>query len=79
MIDDHIEDGDFVSIEERKTAINGETVVALLDGNEATLKRYYRENGHVRLQPANHTMEPIIVRDGEFKIQGIVVGILRKY
>jgi repressor LexA len=79
MIDDHIEDGDFVIIEERKTANNGETVVALLDGNEATLKRYYRENGHVRLQPANPTMEPIIVRDGEFKIQGIVVGILRKY
>lgn len=79
MIEDHIEDGDFVIVEERQTADNGETVVALLRDNEATLKRFYRENGHVRLQPANKTMEPIIVSESELRIQGIVVGILRKY
>jgi repressor LexA len=79
MIEDHIEDGDYVIVEERETANNGETVVALLGANEATLKRFYRENGHVRLQPANVQMAPIIVREGEFRIQGVVVGILRKY
>lgn len=79
MIEDHIQDGDYVIIEERETAENGNTVVALLGGGEATLKRFYRENGHVRLQPANPEMQPIVVRDGEFRIQGIVVGILRKY
>ncbi|MBI2881882.1 MAG: transcriptional repressor LexA [Candidatus Tectomicrobia bacterium] len=79
MIEDHIQDGDYVIIEERETAENGNTVVALLGGGEATLKRFYRENGHVRLQPANPEVQPILVRDGEFRIQGIVVGILRKY
>ncbi len=79
MIEEHIQDGDYVIIEERETAINGETVVALLEGGEATLKRFYRENGRVRLQPANPVMQPIIVREGEFRIQGVVVGILRKY
>lgn len=79
MIEDHIQDGDYVIIEERETAENGNTVVALLGGGEATLKRFYRENGHVRLQPANPEVQPIVVRDGEFRIQGIVVGILRKY
>ncbi len=79
MIEDHIEDGDFVIVEERQTADNGETVVALLRNNEATLKRFYRENGHIRLQPANKTMEPLIVSETELRIQGIVVGILRKY
>lgn len=79
MIEDHIRDGDYVIIEERETAEDGETIVALLEGGEATLKRFYRQNGHVRLQPANPEMEPIIVRQGEFRIQGVVVGILRKY
>ena len=79
MIEDHIEDGDYVIVEERQTANNGETVVALLRDHEATLKRFYRENGHIRLQPANREMEPILVREGELRIQGIVVGILRKY
>lgn len=79
MIEDHIEDGDYVIVEERQTANNGETVVALLRDHEATLKRFYRENGHIRLQPANREMEPILVRESELRIQGIVVGILRKY
>ena len=79
MIEDHIDDGDYVIIEQRETASNGETVVALIEGENATLKRFYREGGHVRLQPANASMEPIMVRDGEFRIQGVVVGVLRKY
>ena len=79
MIEDHIDDGDYVIIEQRETASNGETVVALIDGENATLKRFYREGGQVRLQPANASMEPIMVRDGDFRIQGIVVGVLRKY
>ena len=79
MIEDHIEDGDYIIVEERQTANNGETVVALLRDNEATLKRFYRENSHIRLQPANREMEPILVSESELRIQGIVVGILRKY
>jgi repressor LexA len=79
MIDDHIQDGDYVIVERRDQADNGETVVALLDNDSATLKRFYREKDHVRLQPANELMPPIIVKDGEFKIQGVVVGVLRKF
>jgi repressor LexA len=79
MIDDHIQDGDYVIVERRDRAENGETVIALLDNESATLKRFYREQDHIRLQPANATMEPIIVKDGDFKIQGVVIGILRKF
>ena len=61
MIDDHLCDGDYVVIERRENARNGEQVVALLDSGEATLKRYYREGGKIRLQPANRAMEPRIV------------------
>ncbi|MDH5763219.1 MAG: transcriptional repressor LexA [Nitrospinota bacterium] len=79
MIDDHIQDGDYVIVERRDDAKNGETVVALLDNESATLKRFYREKDHIRLQPANDTMEPIIVKEGDFKIQGVVIGVLRKF
>ena len=79
MIEDHIKDGDFVIVEKREWAQNGETVVALLDNDKATLKRFYREEGHVRLQPANPDMQPIIVQDGDFKIQGVVIGVMRKF
>jgi len=79
MIDDHIQDGDYVIVERRDDARNGETVVALLDNESATLKRFYREADHIRLQPANDTMEPIIVKEGDFKIQGVVIGVLRKF
>lgn len=79
MIDDHIRDGDYVIVEKRESAENGETVVALLDNECATLKRFYREKNHIRLQPANTEMEPIIVMEGDFTIQGVVVGILRKF
>ena len=79
MIDDQICDGDFVIIEDRKTAQNGETVVALLSGSDVTLKRLYRENGRVRLQPANPTMQPIFVDPDQLQVQGVVVGVMRKY
>ena len=79
MIDDHIQDGDYVIVERRDDAKNGETVVALLDNESATLKRFYREKDHIRLQPANENMEPIIVKEGDFKIQGVVIGVLRKF
>lgn len=79
MIDDHIMDGDFVIVVEGRTADNGQTVVALLDGENATLKKYYREKDAVRLQPANESIAPIIVKDGDVRIQGVVVGLMRRY
>jgi repressor LexA len=79
MIDEQIRDGDFVIVEDRKTADNGEMVIALLNGTDATLKKFYRENGRVRLQPANPSMEPIMVPADHVQIQGVVVGVLRKY
>ena len=80
MIDDHLCDGDFVVIERRETARNGEQVVALLDSGEATLKRFYREGGgKIRLQPANRAMEPRIVNADQCRIQGVVIGVLRSY
>jgi len=75
MIEDHILDGDYVLIDKRPVARDGETVVALLESGEATLKRYYRENGRIRLQPANATMAPIFV--DRVQIQGVVVGVYR--
>jgi repressor LexA len=79
MIEDHLCDGDFVVIERRETARNGEQVVALLDTGEATLKRFYREGGKIRLQPANKTMEPRMVDADRCKVQGVVIGVLRSY
>lgn len=79
MVGEGILDGDYIIVEQRATAENGETVVAVLDG-EATVKRFYRErHGRVRLQPANPHMEPIVVREKEVEIRGIVVAVLRKY
>ncbi len=79
MIEDHIRDGDYVIVEKRESADNGEMVVALLDNEKATLKRFYREKGQVRLQPANAEMKPILVKEGDFKIQGVVIGVMRKF
>jgi repressor LexA len=79
MIDEQICDGDFVIVEDRKTAQNGETVVALLSGTDVTLKKLYRENGRVRLQPANPSMQPIFVDPDQVQVQGVVVGVMRKY
>ena len=68
-----------VIVEDRKTADNGEMVIALLHGLEVTLKKFYRENGHVRLQPANETLQPLIVNAHEVQIQGVVIGVMRRY
>jgi repressor LexA len=78
MIDDHIADGDYVIIERRESARDGETVVALLDDGQATLKRFYKERGRIRLQPANSAMAPIYV-DKDIRIQGVLIGVLRTY
>ncbi len=79
MIEDHIQSGDYVIVERRNVAENGETVVALIDNDRATLKRFYRENGRIRLQPAHPDMKPIYVREGDFAIQGVVISVLRKF
>ena len=79
MIEDHIKDGDYVLVEKRNLANNGETVVALLENDRATLKRFYKEAGGVRLQPANPNMRPIFLKQGDFKIQGVVIGVMRKF
>ncbi len=78
MIEDHIADGDFVIIERREVARDGEIVVALLDDGQATLKRFYREKTRVRLQPANSAMNPIYV-DKDVRIQGVLIGVLRTF
>ena len=80
MVDEHIRDGDFVVVNERQRADNGEMVIALVHGTSATVKKYYRErDGRIRLQPANETMSPIYVHENDVKIQGIVVGVMRRY
>ena len=80
MIDEQIGDGDRVSVERRETADPGETVVALIDGSETTIKKFYpMGRNKVRLQPANEKMEPIIVPLALCAIQGVVIGLLRKY
>ena len=80
MIEDHLCDGDYVVIERRENARNGEQVVALLDSGEATLKRWYKESGgKIRLQPANHTMTPRVLPADQVRVQGVVIGVLRSY
>jgi repressor LexA len=79
MIDALVNDGDIVVLRQRYTARNGDMVaVRLLDRDETTLKHFYRENGHVRLQPANPTLEPIFVHPSQVEIQGQVVAIIRQ-
>jgi len=77
MIDEHIRDGDLVVYEQRSNPRNGDTVVALLGGEEATLKKFFREKNRIRLQPANPRYRPIYTRDVE--IQGVVIGVMRRY
>jgi repressor LexA len=80
MIDAHIGDGDFVIVNERQNADNGEMVIAMMQGTSATVKKFYRErDGRIRLQPANESMEPIFVHENDISIQGVVVGVLRRY
>jgi repressor LexA len=79
MIDEQIRDGDYVIVEDRKKAENGEMVIALVKGSDVTLKKFYRENGRVRLQPANPAMRPLVVPADDVQVQGVVVGVMRKY
>ncbi len=78
MIEDHIADGDFVVIERRSSASDGDIVVALLEDGQATLKRFFREKDRIRLQPANGSMKPIYV-EGNLHIQGVLIGVLRTF
>jgi len=79
MVDENINDGDVVLVKQQETAENGQKVVALIDNHEATLKKFYKERGHIRLQPANKTMEPLIFRNGrDVSIQGIVLDVIRE-
>jgi repressor LexA len=80
MREDHILDGDYIVVEQTQVANAGEIVVALIGGEEATVKRFHRESGgKIRLQPANSQMAPIIVPAADVKIQGRVIGVLRKF
>jgi repressor LexA len=79
MIEDGVQDGDYIVVNRREKAASGEMVVALV-GGEATLKRFYREgDGRVRLQPANDRMSPMFFREDEVDVQGVVVGLMRRY
>ena len=77
MVEDQICDGDYVVVEKRETARDGETVVALLEDGSATLKRFYREPNGIRLQPAHEGYEPILTKN--VTIQGVVVGVIRSF
>jgi len=80
MIEEQIRDGDYIVVQAQEQAEDGQMVVALVADEAATVKKLYREpSGQVRLQPANPTMEPILVDPGEVRVQGIVVGVIRKY
>ena len=80
MIEEQIRDGDYVIVENRRFARDGEMVIALLDGETVTLKKLYREGGgRVRLQPANAALQPIYVDQDRLRVQGVVIGVLRKY
>jgi repressor LexA len=79
MVDEHILDGDLVVVRASEAAENGETVVALMEGANATLKKLYREAGRIRLQPANEAMAPIIVDEAAVVVQGITVGLIRRF
>lgn len=80
MIEEQIRDGDYVIVNARQTALNGEMVVALVNGDSATVKKFYREpDGRVRLQPANETMPPLYFPPSDVLIQGVVVGVIRRY
>lgn len=79
MIDEHIEDGDYVVVDSHSHPENGKTVVALVDGESVTLKKIYRQGSQIRLQPANPTVAPIILESSRVQVQGVVVAVMRKY
>ena len=80
MIDEQIRDGDYIVVSAQDSAENGQMVVALVDDDTATVKKLYREPGNrVRLQPANVAMTPLVVESAQVQVQGVVVGVIRKY
>ena len=80
MIDENIQDGDIIIVAAQKTAENGQVVVALIDGNVATVKKFYREPDFIRLEPANPQFKPIFIKTPErIQIQGVVRGLIRRY
>jgi repressor LexA len=79
MIEECICDGDYVIVEHREAADNGEMVIAMINHSEATLKKFYRESDKIRLEPANSLMKPIYVNPQELSIHGVVIGVLRNY
>ncbi len=79
MVEEHILDGDYILVEKTEKAHNGDIVVALVEGTDATLKRFYREGERVRLQPSNAAMEPLVVPAESVRLQGRVIGVLRRY
>jgi len=78
MVDEQIRDGDFILVESRATAENGDTVVALVKG-EATVKKFFRQGDAVRLQPANERLEPIVANAEDVEVRGVVIAVIRKY
>jgi repressor LexA len=79
MIDEQIRDGDYVIVQSRDTAHNGEMVIALVDGENATMKKFFRDNGRVRLQPANPDLDAMYFDPDRITIQGVVIGVIRRY
>ncbi|MFH1058151.1 MAG: transcriptional repressor LexA [Pseudomonadota bacterium] len=79
MIDAHVKPGDVIVVEERQSAANGEMVVAMINESEVTLKKFYLERDHIRLEPANQEMEPIILRHEQVRVLGVVSGLIRHY
>ena len=79
MIEENIRPGDVIVVEERHTAENGQTVVALINESDVTLKKFYLEPDGIRLEPANPTMEPIVLRHDQVRVLGVVAGLIRHY
>lgn len=77
MIDDNIQDGDIIVVEKRASAENGQSVVAMINGEQVTLKKFYIEKNGIRLQPANPSMEAIVLKNEDIRILGIVMGVIR--
>jgi len=79
MIEENIQDGDYVIVQPTERAENGKTVIALINGQDATLKKFYRENNTIHLRPANSEMSPITIPAENVRIRGLVIGVMRKY
>ena len=78
MVDEGIHDGDIVVVKPQRDALNGQTVVALI-GDDATIKQFYRQGSRIELRPANPTMRPIVLQEEDLQIQGVVVGLIRRF